>query len=169
MTTIVVENGTVVTGANSYVSMAEYIAYAATLNITVTDSQVFQTQIIEAGQFINGLENILKGNTTTKTQPMAYPRNNLTDIANWSWANDEIPTQVKEAQMSLAIDINSGEDLWNLTQSEATGIKRERADGAVEIEYAVSDTGRLARRSRSGDLLALLMKFNGLGIPLAMS
>ena len=111
MTTIVVENGTVVTGANSYVSMAEYIAYAATLNITVTDSQVFQTQIIEAGQFINGLENILKGNTTTKTQPMAYPRNNLTDIANWSWANDEIPTQVKEAQMSLAIDINSGDCL----------------------------------------------------------
>ena len=98
MTTIVVENGTVVTGANSYVSMAEYIAYAATLNITVTDSQVFQTQIIEAGQFINGLENILKGNTTTKNQPMAYPRKNTTEIANWSGANDEITTPVKEAQ-----------------------------------------------------------------------
>ena len=169
MTTIVVENGTIVAGANSYVTMAEYIAYAATLNVTVTDSQTFQTQIIEAGQFIDGLENVLKGETTTKTQPMAYPRNNLTDIANWSWDNDEIPTQVQQAQMSLAIDINSGEDLWNLTQSAATGIKMERVDGAVQVAYAVADTGRVSRRSRSGDLLSLLMKFNGLGIPLAMS
>jgi len=169
MTTIVVENGTIVAGANSYVTMAEYIAYAATLNVTVTDSQTFQTQIIEAGQFIDGLENVLKGETTTKTQEMAYPRNNLTDIANWSWDNDEIPTQVKEAQMSLAIDIQSGEDLWNLAQSAATGIKKEVVFGAVEVEYAVSDAVKSARRSRSGALLALLMKFNGLGIPLAMS
>jgi hypothetical protein len=169
MTTIVIEDGSVVAGANSYVTMAEYIAYAATLNITVEDSQVYQTQIIEAGQFIDGLESVLKGETTTKTQPMAYPRNNLTDIANWSWSSDEIPTQVKEAQMSLAIDIQLGEDLWNISQSGATGIKKEEVVGAVVVEYAVSNAVRSARRSRSGNLLSLLMKFNGLGIPLAMS
>ena len=169
MTTIVIEDGSVVAGANSYVTMAEYIEYAATLNITVEDSQVYQTQIIEAGQFIDGLENVLKGETTTKTQPMAYPRNNLTDIANWSWDSNEIPTQVKEAQMSLAIDIQSGEDLWNVSQSGATGIKKEEVVGAVVVEYAVSDAVKSARRSRSGNLLSLLMKFNGLGIPLAMS
>ena len=168
MSTIVVEDGTVVTGANSYVTMAEYISYAADQNVTVTDTQTYQTQIIKAAQFIDGLEAVLKGDTTSKTQPMAYPRDNLSDIDGWSWDNDEIPTQVKQAQMSLAIDINSGEDLWNLSQSDATGIKRERVEGAVEIEYAVSDTGRIPYRSRSRALLSSLMKYNGLGIPLAM-
>jgi hypothetical protein len=71
--------------------------------------------------------------------------------------------------MSLAIDIQSGEDLWNVSQSGATGIKKEEVVGAVVVEYAVSDAVKSARRSRSGNLLSLLMKFNGLGIPLAMS
>lgn len=168
MSTIVVENGTIVTGANSYVTMAEYISYAADQDVTVTDTQTYQTQIIKAAQFIDGLQSVLKGDTTEKDQPMAYPRDNLTDIDGWSWDNDEIPTQVKQAQMSLALDINSGEDLWNLSQSDATGIKKERVDGAVEIEYAVSDSGKFSRRSRSQALLKSLMKFNGLGIPLAM-
>ena len=72
MTTIVIEDGSVVAGANSYVSMAEYIAYAATLNITVTDSQVFQTQIIEAGQFIDGLENQDSANGLSQKQFNGY-------------------------------------------------------------------------------------------------
>lgn len=66
MSTIVVEDGTIVTGANSYVTMAEYISYAADQNVTVTDTQVYQTQIIKAAQFIDGLEAVLKGDTTTK-------------------------------------------------------------------------------------------------------
>tara|TARA_R110002020_G_scaffold284245_1_gene499847 strand:+ start:229 stop:738 length:510 start_codon:yes stop_codon:yes gene_type:complete len=169
MTTIVVEDGTKVVGANSYVTMAEYIDYAASLNLTVTDTQAFRTQIIKAAQFIGGLESVLKGDTTEKNQPMAYPRNALTDIDGWSYDNNEIPPQVKQAQLSLAVDINSGEDLWNLSQSGATGIKREKVEGAVEVEYAVSDTGRLPYNSRSQALLASLMKFNGLGIPLAMA
>ena len=168
MSTIVVEDGTIVTGANSYVTMAEYISYAADQNVTVTDTQAYQTQIIKAAQFIDGLEAVLKGDTTTKTQPMAYPRNALVDIDGWSWDNDEIPTQVKQAQMALAIDINTGEDLWNLSQGDATGIKRERVEGAVEVEYAVSDSSRIPYRSRSKALLTSLMKYNGLGIPLAM-
>ena len=169
MTTIVVENGTIVTGANSYVTMAEYIDYAASLNVTITDLQIYRTQLIKAAQFIDGLENVLKGDTVEKTQPKAFPRNNFTDINGWSWDNDEIPTVLKQAQMSLAIDINDGEDLWNLSQSGATGIKREKVDGAVEVEYAVSETGRLPYNSRSQALLMSLMRYNGLGIPLVMS
>ena len=169
MTTIVVENGTIVTGANSYVTMAEYIDYAASLNVTITDLQIYRTQLIKAAQFIDGLENVLKGATVEKPHPMAFPRNNLTDINGWSWDNDEIPTVLKQAQMSLAIDINDGEDLWNLSQSGATGIKREKVDGAVEVEYAVSETGRLPYNSRSQALLMSLMRYNGLGIPLVMS
>ncbi len=77
MTTIVVEDATKVVGANSYVTMAEYIDYAASLNLTVTDTQAFRTQIIKAAQFIGGLESVLKGDTTEKNQPMAYPRNDI--------------------------------------------------------------------------------------------
>ena len=168
MTTIVVEDGTIVSGANSFVTMAEYIAYAATLNITVTDTQTYQTQIIKAAEFIATKESQLKGDLVSRSQELSFPRYNLM-IEGFSWESDEIPTQAKEAQMSLAIDINAGEDLYNLTQSVATGIKRERVDGAVEVEYAVDDSGRVARNSRSQYLLASLMNWNGLGIPIVMA
>ena len=168
MTTIVVEDGTIVSGANSFVTMAEYIAYAATLNITVTDTQTYQTQIIKAAEFIATKESQLKGDLVSRSQELSFPRYNLM-IEGFSWESDEIPTQAKEAQMSLAIDINAGEDLYNLTQSVATGIKRERVDGAVEVEYAVDDSGRVARNSRSQYLLSSLMEWNGLGIPIVMA
>ena len=169
MTTIVVEDGTIVSGANSFVTMAEYIAYAATLNITVADTQAYQTQIIKAAEFIATKEPRLKGDLVSRAQELSYPRYSLTDIDGFSWDSDEIPTQAKEAQMSLAIDINAGEDLYNLTQSIATGVKRERVDGAVEIEYAVDDSGRVARSSRSQYLLASLMNWSGSGIPIVMA
>ena len=169
MTAIIVENGSIVANANSYVTMVEYIAYAASLNITVQDTSVFQAQIISAAQFIDGLEKVLKGNTVSRSQPLAFPRNNLTDIANWSWSGTEIPYTVKQAQMSLALDIQSGEDLWNLSQDTNVGVKEEAVIGAVLVKYAIADAQSQSRRSRSANLLSLLMKYNGVGIPLIMS
>jgi len=71
--------------------------------------------------------------------------------------------------MSLALDINSGEDLYNLSASASVAVKRERVEGAVEVEYAVTDSARIARNSRSSSLLAALMKNGGTSIPLSMA
>ena len=137
--------------------------------VTVTDTDTFKIQLIKAADYIGSKETQLKGDTVEKAQPLAFPRNNITDIDGWSYDNDEIPYRVKETQMSLALDIQAGEDLYNKSQSGSQGIKREKVDGAVEVEYAISDSIRIPYSSRSNALLASLLKFNGLGIPLAMA
>lgn len=169
MVDLVVEDGSIVSGANTYATIAEYISYAADRGVTVTDTDTFKIQLIKAADYIGTKETQLKGDTVEKTQPLAFPRNNITDIDGWSYNNDEIPYRVKETQMSLALDIQAGEDLYNKSQSGAQGIKREKVDGAVEVEYAISDSMRIPYSSRSNALLASLLKFNGLGIPLAMA
>lgn len=169
MATLIVENGSIIANANTYVTIAEYIAYAESLGVTVEDNDASKVQLIKASQYIDSKESQLYGDMVEKTQPLSYPRNNLVDLQNFTWGNDEIPTLVKKCQMSLALDIQAGEDLYNLSASAATGIKRERVEGAVEVEYAVSDSIRIARNSRSSSLLAALMKNGGTSIPISMA
>ena len=169
MATLIVENGSIVANANTYVTIEEYIAYASSLGVTVEDTDTYKVQLIKAAQYIDSKESQLYGDMVEKTQPLAYPRNNLVDLQNFTWGNDEIPTLVKKCQMSLALDINSGEDLYNLSASASVAVKRERVEGAVEVEYAVTDSARMARNSRSSSLLAALMKNGGTSIPLSMA
>jgi len=168
MATLIVENGSIVLGANTYVTIAEYIAYAEGFGVTVEDTNAFKVQLIKAAQYIASKESQLMGDMVERYQPLSYPRNNLTDLDNFSWQNNEIPTLVKNCQMSLALDIQAGEDLYNLSQSSSVGIKSEEVKGAVKVEYAIADSQRIARHSRSQSLLAALMVRGGLGIPLVM-
>ncbi len=168
MATLIVEDGSIVLGANTYVTIAEYIAYAEGFGVTVEDTNAFKVQLIKAAQYIASKESQLMGDMVERYQPLSYPRNNLTDLDNFSWQNNEIPTLVKNCQMSLALDIQAGEDLYNLSQSSSVGIKSEEVKGAVKVEYAIADSQRIARHSRSQSLLAALMVRGGLGIPLVM-
>jgi len=168
MATLIVEDGSIVLGANTYVTIAEYTAYAEGFGVTVEDTNAFKVQLIKAAQYIASKESQLMGDMVERYQPLSYPRNNLTDLDNFSWQNNEIPTLVKNCQMSLALDIQAGEDLYNLSQSSSVGIKSEEVKGAVKVEYAVADSQRIARHSRSQSLLAALMVRGGLGVPLVM-
>lgn len=168
MATLIVENGSIIAGANTYVTIADYTTYAEGFGVTVEDTNAFRIQLIKAAQYIASKESQLMGDMVERYQPLSYPRNNLTDLDNFSWQNNEIPTLVKNCQMSLALDIQAGEDLYNLSQSGSVGIKSEEVKGAVKVEYAVADSQRIARHSRSQSLLAALMIRGGLGIPLVM-
>lgn len=168
MATLIVEDGSIVLGANTYVTIAEYTAYAEGFGVTVEDTNAFKVQLIKAAQYIASKESQLMGDMVERYQPLSYPRNNLTDLDNFSWQNNEIPTLVKNCQMSLALDIQAGEDLYNLSQSSSVGIKSEEVKGAVKVEYAIADSQRIARHSRSQSLLAALMVRGGLGVPLVM-
>lgn len=159
--TIIVETGAQVTNSNSYSDRADYIAHAAAIGITIADDTDADEQLIQAARFIDSLEAKLKGWRVSRDQSMAYPRHEVW-IDDYAWDSDEIPRQVILAQMSLALDINAGEDLYNPSQSAAQGVKRERVEGAVEVEYATGTQQPLTRRSRSQALLSALMHNGGL-------
>lgn len=160
---VTVEDGTIVTGADSYVSRADYIAYAATVGVTITDDATADVQLVKAAEYIDRHEDNLKGYLVTRDQPMAFPRYDLY-IDGWTWTHEEIPRQVTLAQMIFALDINAGIDLYNRPQNPNLFTKKEKVDGAVEVEYAVSEnTGQKLSKTSTGDaLLNSLLRTNGL-------
>lgn len=165
---LIVETGSIVANANTYVSRADYIAYALTFGVVIADTDATDVQLIKAATFIDQHEANLKGTRVSRDQPMSFPRYNV-EIDGWSWSGTEIPRNVILCQMQVALDINSGRDPWNPGANPNLIKKRSRVEGAVEVEYAVGDkTGqKLSRTSTADALLASLLNRSGLfSIPL---
>ena len=155
---LVVEDGTKISGSNSYVSRADYIAYASSIGVTVTDDETADQQLIKAAEYIDYFEQNLMGYRVERDQSMSFPRIGLM-IDGWTWNSDEIPEIVKDAQMQFALDVKNGDDLYNRPNNPNQLVKRERVEGAIEIEYAVvngsSNTDKL---SKGDSLLRRLFK-----------
>lgn len=160
---IVVEDGSIIVGANSYVSRADYIAHAATLGITIADDSNADVELITSRSFIDQHEENLKGDRYSRDQDTSYPRSNLV-IEGWSWTHEEIPRQVILCQMAFALDVHSGIDLWNPPANPELVTKSERVEGAVSVEYAIgSNQSQKLGRSSTGDaMLASLLNRSGL-------
>ena len=159
---LIVEDGSIVTGADSYVSRADYIAYAAILGVTIASTDATDIQLRKAAQFINEHEGNLKGDRVERDQPMSFPRNGVV-IDGWTWNGNEIPRQVTLAQMNIALDINAGYDPYNPAVNPGRATKREKVEGAVEVEYMGEGKGqKLSRTSKADALLSSLLLRSGL-------
>jgi len=166
--TLIVETGALVTGANTFVSRPDYIAYALSLGIVVADDAAADVQLIKAAQFIGQHEANLKGTRVTRDQALSFPRYGV-EIDGWSWSSTEIPRNVILCQLQTALDIKAGFDPWNPSTNPNLVKKRARVEGAVDVTYAVSDsTGqKLSRTSTADALLNSLLNRSGLfSIPL---
>jgi len=151
---IIVETGSIVTGANSYVSREDYIIYASTLGVTVADDAIADQQLVKAAMFIDQHESNIKGCKVTRDQPMAFPRSGVC-IDGWSWSHTEIPRNVILCQVQTALDIKAGIDPWNRPANPKLIKKRSRVEGAIDVEYAVGNgaTGQKLSRSSTADAL----------------
>ena len=162
---VTVETGAVITGSDSYVSRTDYIAYAATLGTTITDDETADYQLVKAAEYIGLHEPNLKGRRTDRDQSMAFPRYDLW-INGFSWSSAEIPTQVKNCQMMYALAINDNEDLFNRSTNPNTTVKREKVDGAVEVEYAIKESSQSLKILKADALLRCLLNNGGNSISL---
>jgi hypothetical protein len=160
---LIVETGLVVANSNTYVSRADYITYAASLGVTIPNTDAADVQLIKAALFIGQHEANLKGFKVLRDQSMAFPRTGVV-IDGWAWNYTEIPRNVILCQMQVALDINAGFDPWNPASNPNMIKKRSRVEGAVDVEYAVGDrTGqKLSRTSTADALLASLLNRSGL-------
>jgi hypothetical protein len=160
---LIVETGAIVANADSFVTQADFATYAASLGVVLGTVEAQKLALRNAAIYIGTFEPRLKGDKVERGQPLSYPRQNLI-LENFDWSDDEIPRQVQLCQMQLAIDINAGIDLYNLPASPSTSVKREKVDGAVEVEYAVNNSMKLSRNSTSRALLSTLLKDGGLSV-----
>lgn len=166
---MIIEDGSIVANSDSYVSRADYIAYALSFGIVITDAVAADYELVKAAQFIGSHEGKLKGYLVDRDQSMSFPRYNLF-IDGFSWASNEIPRQVILCQMALAMDVNAGIDLYNPPVNPNRATSSERVEGAVDVSYFGSGaSSKQSRTSTAQSLLNSLSTRSGLTIALERS
>ena len=160
---IIVEDGSIVANANSYVTRANFITYAADRGITIANTTASDVFLIKSAEHIDAHEDNLKGTRVQRSQAMAFPRNDLT-IEGWYWAGNEIPRHVVLCQYAFALDLAAGIDILNRPQNPGLAKRSETVFGAVSVEYAIgaSPNQKLSRTSTADALLYALLKNSGL-------
>jgi len=133
---IVVEDGTQVTGANSYVTVANIETYADQRGITLTmDPEVLAIRsmdYIEAQRFI--------GTKVSSTQALQWPRTGVY-IDGFEVPTTMIPVEVKYGQLATAMAIDAGNDPLASVQR---GVKMQQV-GDLKVEYDESGNVTLNR------------------------
>jgi len=157
--TVTVEDGSIVTGADSYVAEAALTAYATARGITLTTDETIL--LIKAMDFLESFDGRFRGDRTARDQPLSWPRSGAI-IEGWHWTSAQIPRQVINAQLALAIEIDAGEDPNN-PSAAVLPVVRKKVDGAVEVQYAnPGQVLKVAKTQASRAIIRTLLKRSGL-------
>jgi len=134
---LVVEDGTQVAAAVSYVTVAEARAYAAARGLTLpaADAQL-EPLLVLAADYLEQLEADFQGVRVGDVQGMAWPRSGVY-VRDILLGDDAIPAGLKLAQCQLAVD-----GVTTPLQPTGTGreIVRQKVD-VIETEYAKTGSG----------------------------
>lgn len=125
---IVVEDGTVVLSANSYITVAEYKSWADDRGITYGTDDAVSKLLYRAHDYFESLS--FKGIKHTEDQPMQWPRDDVY-IDGYSVESDEIPKEVKVAIFELIKIEADGDSRLAPSEREVTS---EQVD-SIKITY----------------------------------
>lgn len=144
---IIVEDGSIVAGANSYVSESELTTYCTNRGVTLTGTA--SQLLLLAMDYIESLAFI--GVKRTKDQPLVWPRYRVY-VDGYYLNEDEIPVQLKNGVMECAIAIDQGNSpLIDLPRAT----KREKV-GDLEVEYMDKSSSVITNRKVNSALKKLL-------------
>jgi hypothetical protein len=157
---LVVEDGSLVAGADSYIALAAARTYAAGRGLLLAaDDSTAEQQLRRAFDKIEGYRSRYQGEKASSDQLTQWPRTSVVIDGN-DWSSAVIPNEIKYAQVHFAAAIQGGVDLSPVASGEAFAI-REKI-GPIETEYseAVSTSGVPIVRAAE-DLFAPLMRNSG--------
>lgn len=160
---ITVEDGTIVSGANSYVSLDDARTYASVRGVTLSavDAEL-EPLLIQAMDFLEDLRDRYKGWKRTKSQPLQWPREDVY-IDGWHIENTTIPMELKNAQMAAVVELHNGEEL--MPNAPTNGPTRREKVDVIEVEYdnknRVSGVSAFAKPYAQ---LAPLLRRNGMTV-----
>lgn len=101
---IIVEDGSIVAGANSFVSVTAYVSFALLRGIVTANPE---QELIKSMDYLNTRP--YKGSKVSATQPLPFPRLNLI-IDGFLVPHDSIHKDLIKAQLMTAIEISNGND-----------------------------------------------------------
>ncbi len=152
MAIIIVEDGTGVSGANSYNSEAELTTYATDRGLTLTGTPA--VLLIQSMDYIESQS--YKAQKTNSTQALQFPRTGLV-LDGYTVSSTTIPNELKNGQLATAIAIDEGNDPLSALEP---GVKKEKV-GDIEIEYQDGAASETIARTINASLKKLLSGGSG--------
>jgi hypothetical protein len=165
---LIVEDGSNVSGANTYVSLAYFKQYCLDRNIDISnfDTATLTGFAFDAMDFLESFRDRFKGVKTNPTQSTQWPRTLKPDpftiwdqvgpqaftadtvdvsihvqIDGIDIADNEIPIELLKAQCQLMVERSKGVDLLPTTNPNRT--VRRQTIGPITTEYFSDDTAPL--------------------------
>lgn len=130
---VIIEDGNVVIGANSYATVDELRSFCKLRYITIPDDEDKLTgSLVIAFEYLNGIPNF-KGCPVSEEQSGSWPRKNAAPFLN-----NQIPQALKNAQMQLAVDCIDNKMTLDLNVTNYA-IRAEKI-GPLETTYAIGGT-----------------------------
>ena len=133
---LTVEDGALVTNANSYVSVDNFTAWADARGITYPSMPEIQQKILRAMDYIESLDFV--GQKHEETQSLQWPRDYVY-IDGYSIESDEIPAEVKKAVYEATKAEIEGDSRLTATERQTTSEK------IGDITVAYSSTAGMKR------------------------
>lgn len=128
---LIIEDGTIVAGANSFTTDAEFTAYALARGFTLpVDEDERNALQILAMDYLFSVEVKLDGCRVSIEQELMYPRYGAC-VNGFNIPSNSVPTSIKNAQMELAYQASTSSLLINNTNQN---IQSETLD-TMSISY----------------------------------
>lgn len=145
-------------GTDTYASEAELAAYASARGITVTGTP--SVLLLLAMDYLATLEDRWQGERTSPSQPLAWPRTGVY-VYGTALADDAIPQSLKDAQIRLALEADSGVALMPTVGAGSTGSVIEETVDVVTVKYAEGANNTQPVFTAAMGLLKPLIKAGG--------
>lgn len=105
---IVVEDGSIVANANSYVSVSDSRLFAESRGVVLpVDDDAIAAMLIQATDYLQSKECEYQGSRTSREQELSWPRIDV-EINGNEFPSDKIPKNVIYAQNYLVMALNDG-------------------------------------------------------------
>ena len=136
---LVIEEGSVVEGASSYVGIAEVRAYAtARASALPSDDATLEAAIVRAADYLESLGHSYKGDKADPlNQCLQWPRI-FVDFNGVPFPPNVIPRELKSAQCQAAIEAAGGLDL--MPTGDGREVIHEKVD-VIETDYSPGSSG----------------------------
>lgn len=157
---LIVENGTGLSNAESFVSVAEADAFFALYDATKWNGNTTDKEqaLRRATAYLSNAINWGGLRTHGRAQALAFPRAGLFDKESYAIPINEIPIELKVACYHLAGVEFSNPNALNPSIVLADRVKREKID-ALEVEYSLSSVSADSYRTEVAIVSDLIAPF----------
>lgn len=128
---LVVETGSGVDGANTFINRAGTITAAAAVGVTLADDATTDALILNAAMFLTGIGD-WRGEQINGFASLPWPRENVY-IGSSLWDQTMIPADIVNAQVQLVLVQKAGTPLFSTTDGQ---VVTEETVGPITTRYS---------------------------------